>query len=190
MVSNGLYDINCEEGIHSNSLSYFSHVSLSFFATLYLQNAKKEHVKVFVARYFFQKNTPFNCLFSQIHVSHISLFNLHVLSLPRKCFTDFVTARQRSWGKVMFSFVSVCSQGGPHVTITIWCIGPHYAGTPGSTPPPGHQTWDPPSATDIWWPSLETCSKLFIWNLRTPNWYWHLVAKARTVGKCAMDSTF
>ena len=71
MVSNGLYDINCEEGSHSNSLSYFSHVSLSFFATLYLQNAKKEHVKVFVARYFFQKNTPFYCLFSQIHVSHI-----------------------------------------------------------------------------------------------------------------------
>ena len=27
--------------------------------------------------------------------------------------------------------------------------------------PPGHQTWDPLSATDIWWTSLETCSKVF-----------------------------
>ena len=56
--------------------------------------------------------------------------------------------------------------------------------------PPPHpsplQTWDMDPhlpASDIWWPSLETCSKLFTWG---PNpQYWHLVAtKACTAGKC------
>ena len=60
---------------------------------------------------------------------------------------------------------------------------------------PGHQTCAPPHvapfslalppATDIWWPSLDTFSKLYTWGL--PRWYWHLVAiEARTVGKRAV----
>ena len=45
---------------------------------------------------------------------------------------------------------------------------------------PGHQTWNPPLASDIWWGSLETCSNLFIW--RPPGvtsggglWNWRYV---------------
>ena len=44
---------------------------------------------------------------------------------------------------------------------------------PPPPPPPWHQTWRPtPTATDIWWPSLETSSIMFTWG--PPHQYWHL----------------
>ena len=72
-------------------------------------------------------------------------------------------------------YVCVGAGGGPHVTICTvrsdasWVppSSPNPTprtsdiGPPGATPAPGHQIWDPP-ASDIWWPSLETCSNLFI----------------------------
>ena len=93
-------------------------------------------------------------------------------------------------GKVMFLVVSVClSTGGSHVTITHVLnllyrhppqpppdTGPHWTGTPGhrmsldrDTPPspsptPTRYGTSPdrdPLASDISWPSLETCSNLF-----------------------------
>ena len=60
--------------------------------------------------------------------------------------------------------------------IELHCTGPLSPDSPGTSPShPGHQTWDqvaqpcPPLISDmdppgdIWWPSLETCSKLFTW---------------------------
>ena len=82
-----------------------------------------------------------------------------------------ITTRQRSWGKVMFSLMSVClyvNRGSPchHYT---WCIGTHCTDSPLALAPPRHQTWGLPYASpsypgsDNWWPSLETCSNLFTW---------------------------
>ena len=67
----------------------------------------------------------------------------------------------------MFSQVCVCLStggGGPHVTIThdalaLTVQGPSWPWTP---PDMGHGTPGPAPASDIWWPSLETCSNLFI----------------------------
>ena len=79
-----------------------------------------------------------------------------VLILAKFYFSVFIiTARQRSFGKVIFSLVSVCSHGSHHVTIThdAWCID--------LRPSPAL-----PPARDIWWASLKTCSNLFIWRMR------------------------
>ena len=96
-------------------------------------------------------------------------------------------------------FTSVCLlKWGSICTHYLWCIGRHCTGPPalplrhqtiryGTAWPwhPGHQTWDHGPwlpANDIWWPSLENCSNLFIWG---PHWYGHLAAQVRTVGKRA-----
>ena len=72
-----------------------------------------------------------------------------------------ITSRQRSCGKAMFSVLSICPQGGFDVTINHNALASLY-----SPPSPSlFRTWDRtgqgPSANDIWWPSLETCSNLF-----------------------------
>ena len=68
--------------------------------------------------------------------------------------------RQRSCGKVIFSVVSICQsfcpQGGSHVTITHDTL--HCTGSTVQGPKPL-----PPSARDIWWQRLYTCSNLFTW---------------------------
>ena len=110
------------------------------------------------------------------------------------CCDFFVTTRQRSCGKVMFSIVSVrhCvhskGEGAPcdHYP---WCIGPHCI-TPSAhylTPP---RTWDltvflPSPTSDIWWPSLKTCSNLFTSGPPPPPVLtWHLVTiEARKASK-------
>ena len=68
-------------------------------------------------------------------------------------------ARQRSCRKVMFSVVCVCLFGGG-----VSCD--HYlTGLPISWTPTRYGTFlyrDPwPPVSDIWWPSLRTCSRLF-----------------------------
>ena len=86
------------------------------------------------------------------------------------------TAHQRSFGKVMFSQVSLChsvNRGFPcdHYP---WCIGPHCTWSPCPVPQHGTSLYrDPtssrhgtslyrnPSPSDILWPSLEICSNLF-----------------------------
>ena len=71
------------------------------------------------------------------------------------------TVRQRNCGKVIFSVMCLClfTRGFPcdHYP---WCIGPHCTGLlqPGSWSP---RTSDMgPSASDIYWPLLQTCSNL------------------------------
>ena len=83
-----------------------------------------------------------------------------------------------------------------------WCIAPHCTAPP-PTPAPafppnmGHgdplhlpQPWPQPPASDIWWPSLETSSSLFIGphcTAPSPHHYWHLVAtNEHTVDKRAV----
>ena len=94
-----------------------------------------------------------------------------------RLFLSYFTARQRSCGKVMFSLVSVC-------LFTRWRVSPcdHYpwfigslcTATPPPIPcynPPRHETWDSLAlltASDTWWPSLETCSNLFTWGPSPP----------------------
>ena len=53
--------------------------------------------------------------------------------------TSFVTVRQRSCGKVMFSQVCVC----PKVGVPTWPLLMMYWTSLYSPPPPGHRTWDP-----------------------------------------------
>ena len=67
-----------------------------------------------------------------------------------------ITARQQSCGKVMFSVVAVCLQGGFHVTIIHDALDTTVQGPP--SPAPFHR--DSP-ASDIWWLKLKTCSNLF-----------------------------
>ena len=97
------------------------------------------------------------------------------------------TTRQRSCGKVMFSVMSVCWRGshmaithdvldlteqGPqpspdmelHCTGTPLNMGPHYKDppVPALLDMEPYCTWTPShAASDILWPSLETCSNLF-----------------------------
>ena len=87
-------------------------------------------------------------------------------------FIWLVTDRQRSCGKVMFLLVSVCLFMGReevlNVTITHDTLDLTLQG-----PSPRHQIWDYPpvlssSASDIWWPSLETYSNFFIWTPTPP----------------------
>ena len=76
---------------------------------------------------------------------------------PNFSATVLITVRQQSCGKAIFSVVCVCQSvcpQGSHVTITHDALdltvqapmGPHVQGPP---------------ASDIWWPRLETCPKLF-----------------------------
>ena len=101
-----------------------------------------------------------------------------------------ITVRQRSCGKVMLSAVSVrhSVHRGPNVAITDGTLD--LTAQP-SRPPP-HQTsdmrppWPWPPANDIWLPSLETCSTIFICGppqllptlhpppLRRNTWLWPL----------------
>ena len=68
---------------------------------------------------------------------------------------------------------------GLHNTKTPWLpldIGPHFTGTPPAQTPGLDPTiqWLP--ASDIWWPSLETCSNLFTWWSFPPSTYiWWLL---------------
>ena len=110
----------------------------------------------------------------------------------------FVSARQRSSGKVMFSYVSVhqpfCPGGVPMKPLPIIHWTSWYRASP-----PRHQTWDPSYlaqllASDIWWLSLETCSNLFTWRPTYPHsshthQYSHLVVtEAHTAGKGAVHT--
>ena len=80
-----------------------------------------------------------------------------------------ITDGQRSYGKVMFSVESVCLStggGGSHVTITHDALTSLYS--PPARLPSYLQTWDlaipgprPLPASNIWWTSMETYSKLF-----------------------------
>ena len=85
---------------------------------------------------------------------------------------------QRSCGKVKFSLVSVC------LFVCLFTLGMDILMWPPSlairhaTP-----SFSPFFASDIWWPSLDTCSNLFAWG---PQWYWHLVTEARSVRKRAV----
>ena len=85
-----------------------------------------------------------------------------------------INARQRSCGIVMFSLLSVCSQGGPHVNITqnaldftvqaaspLWTsdLSPSQTSDPPS--PLGHQIWDSPGPSPLLVTSVrpvQTCS--------------------------------
>ena len=87
-------------------------------------------------------------------------------------FFGFIIARQRSYGKVMFSQLCVCLSTETH---------PH---NPPPTPPHIRHGTPWSLTSDIWWPSLETCSNLFTWPPSShPNWYWHLVAEVCMLGK-------
>ena len=55
-----------------------------------------------------------------------------------------------------------------------WCTGPHCRGTPLGM---GHETLPYPLTSDIWWPSLETCSNVFTSGLLLPHQCRHLVVK-------------
>ena len=103
----------------------------------------------------------------------------------------FVTARQRSHWKVMFSvlciFQSVCLQvdvPGDHYP---WCIAPHHIWppktrsnflklgplTPGLVPLYRDSSPDSGSpGSDIWWARLAICSNLFTWGPHS--WCWLL----------------
>ena len=120
--------------------------------------------------------------------------------LIRKPRHSFITSRQRSCGKVIFSLMSVyLVTGGPHMTIThnalaitvqplpqTLDLAPQSQShlpmdiRPGIPPPAGHQTRDPPalaqfSASGNKWSSLETCSNLFIWGPPGSNIWWWLL---------------
>ena len=76
-----------------------------------------------------------------------------------------ITPRQRSCGIVMFSLLSVCSQGevgGSPCDYYPWCIGPHCTGPQPSLDirPPSLPDIRPPAPWDI---ICETCSNLFAW---------------------------
>ena len=94
----------------------------------------------------------------------------------------------------MSSTVSVCSQGerGDKVMSNASWDRSHGRVPPlairlGTYPtPPGHQTCDLPPTTDIWWPTLKTCSNLSTWgNKHPPPPKQHLVVatEAHTVCK-------
>ena len=87
----------------------------------------------------------------------------------------FVTARQQSCGKVMLAVMSVCLSfclEGSHVTIAHDALdltvlppphpGPFQTWEMGTPRLPSDMEHENPPATDIWWPSLLTCSNLFI----------------------------
>ena len=81
-----------------------------------------------------------------------------------------ITACQRSFGKVMFSQVSVCSQRGSHVTVTLDALVLAVQ-APIQTSDPGH---DYP----CYWHLVASIGDLFkLVHLRTPRsniWYWPL----------------
>ena len=97
---------------------------------------------------------------------------------------NLFTVRQWSSEKVMFSVVSICLHGGgSHLNVIPDALDLTVEGSrglilspPDTRPPLRHLTWDPcPSghqswhplplatspASDIWWPSLDTCAKKF-----------------------------
>ena len=100
--------------------------------------------------------------------------------MPLSSFTrEVITARQELRESSVFSCMchSVCPRRGrgPHVIIThdIWTS--MYSPPPSGPGPPRHQTLDPlvqcHLPTDIWWPSLDTCS---FEGPRSNIWWWPL----------------
>ena len=101
--------------------------------------------------------------------------------------TCLITGRERRYGKVIFSQVSVCHsvQGDPHVAVThdalrhgypptlntkhgTYLAPPHTRHGTYLSPLP-YQAWDLPPATDILWSSLETCSNCPLKDLPIPS---------------------
>ena len=90
---------------------------------------------------------------------------------------------------MFFRCVSVCPLTGPHMIIThdafhlmVQSLPGHISTSP--RPDMGHK--DPGPTSDIWWPSLENCSEVFIGPHCTGprSQYWNLVAtESHTVGK-------
>ena len=118
----------------------------------------------------------------EAHYSVIFLHSRCFRGRANKCV--LITARQRSCGKAMFSYVSVyqsvnqsvCPQGGLHVTITHDALNL-------TVQPPTSNMGTPLLETsgDHHWRIVKTCS------LEDPHQYWHLVAtEACTVGKQAV----
>ena len=107
------------------------------------------------------------------------------------CLFCIITAKKRSCGKVVFSVVPVCysvHRGVSPCDHYSWCIGSHC--TAPSAPLPSsqdilHGTSSPHPGSNIWMPSLETSSNLFIWG--SPPQEQHLVVatEAHTVCKWA-----
>ena len=98
--------------------------------------------------------------------------------------SSFVTTRQRSCGKAMFSVMSVCSQEIPcgHYPS---CLGPHHRGPPFSgcsspSPPVYRDLMPPPSSAPP-----QACCLLKLVHLRAPlcDDIWRLATEACTVGE-------
>ena len=106
-----------------------------------------------------------------------------------KCsFNLIFSARRRSCGKVIFSYVSVCpgGRGGSHVTMMHWNslhrahptipVHPPVPSSRHETPQPSeHDTWDlllVTSGGNHWW-TVQTFS---VEGTHPPQQYWHLVA--------------
>ena len=91
----------------------------------------------------------------------------------RNSYYNHPTTKLREGNAFSLVCLSFCRGWGVPWDHYPWCIIPHCTGPS-------------PSASDIWWPTLETCSKLFTSKTPPPptQWYWHLVAtEACTVGK-------
>ena len=86
----------------------------------------------------------------------------------------------------MFSVESLCQSGQRGIPCDHypWCTGPHHTVTP---PPTNYPLDMGPPVSDIWWPGLDTYSRLFIWGTAHPpphHQCWYLVdAEAHMVDK-------
>ena len=89
--------------------------------------------------------------------------------------TSIFTARQRSCEKLMYSDVSL-HQAVLSMEVLMWqypscielrCIWPFQTLVP-QTSDMGAPALSSPHASDIWWPSLQTCSNLFTWGPPSP----------------------
>ena len=103
-------------------------------------------------------------------------FNLPINVLNERHSTHYYRPPTKLWECNVFTHVCLFIRGGSLCNHYPWCIGPHCTtpSQPSQAPPPKishHQIWDPlasPPTGDIWWPSLETCSNVFIWGRPQP----------------------
>ena len=97
------------------------------------------------------------------------------------------TAHQRSCEKVIFSAVSVCSQGVTYVTITHDALDITVQAPLVPAQAPWILDLGPLLGSDILWSSLETCTNMLIWGPLNSNIWWPTLEAWKPVQTCSLE---
>ena len=109
------------------------------------QHLKEAYMSNLSSKQCFFRSFMKNCVIHLIWEWHVQCGTINILDASYMYeAVDFITARQRCCGKVIFSAAcvcqSVCPQRGSLWDHYLWCIGPHCTGPFPQLHPPNYET--------------------------------------------------